>query len=209
MNLLEKKQKILELIEGELHFVTKKDIFAKKPLYEIDLEIDNLSNLNISQREVEKILDQISLENLIELYDEATRKIGIKTYLLGYTVVVNKSEFLKKIQKVDPTKEQSSLVNVHYNLNTGVGFVDGNTFRFQRSTDPFNIFSQLYKNINKPIVLHDLLSMVQNKTKYHINNMAKQIRKNTGLDTTQLVQNRGSLTLVGTKKKLPPKRNQT
>ncbi len=210
MNLLEKEKKIIDLIIGELNFVTDEDIFFDKPDYEVFLSQENLKEGKISNRESEKILQKMKSEKLIDSFEEDVRKIVGSSYFFGYNLVVNKTKFIRSIEKGVPEKKiNSSIIRIHYNLNAGIGFVNDKSFRFKRKTDSFNIFALLYKKINKPILLQQLLESVQIKTKYHINNLAKQIRKNTGLDTTQLVQNSGSLTLVGAKVKHPPKRNQT
>jgi len=110
---------------------------------------------------------------------------------------------------------------IHYNKNTGIGYANGKRFIFKNHQPEFVVFSHLYLNINHPITKKEILKFCQYdenrpitsegqsyhyaKGAYFINNLAKKIRKRTGLTPDQVALNNGDLTLVGKKLKRPSK----
>lgn len=137
--------------------------------------------------------------------------------------------------KIDEKKishfAQSPIPEIYYNCQSGIGFVDGKRFKFKDDQPEFKVFSELYKNINKPLFREKVLRLSnfykedegsdisniiligkQKRKKsqytsatYFINALAKKIRERTGLNINQLVNNNGNLTLVGKRLKNPPK----
>ena len=120
-----------------------------------------------------------------------------------------------------PAETIATLAHVSYNSESGIGFVDGKRFKFKDDQPEYLIFTRLTQQINQKLsrveVLHFMgftenreapgLKLVSNeKATYAINELAKKIRKATGLNVNTLVVNNGSLTLAG---KLDPTPNHT
>jgi len=102
---------------------------------------------------------------------------------------------------------------VYYNPNTGVGYAYSKRFKFKNDQPDFSIFAELYKNINHSVSRSEILKMIGYEevgTKdtiatYKINEVVKKMRSMTGLNTDQIVNNNGAITLVGEKLSSPPK----
>jgi len=128
---------------------------------------------------------------------------------------------VSKRQKVVERAAKNEPDGILYNPETGVGKIDGRTFKIKPTDPAFPVFAGLYAVMNKPM---DRQSVLINSGFYeegqspdparrtsetaHINDIAKTIRRILKVDTTQLINNDGNLTLVGTKLKFP-KNNQT
>jgi hypothetical protein len=71
----------------------------------------------------------------------------------------------------------------------------------------------MYKNINQPIPRGAVLKMIgyeetgskDTMATYKLNEVAKKMRSMTGLNIDEIVNNNGTLTLVGEKLASPPK----
>lgn len=121
---------------------------------------------------------------------------------------------------------QSPITEIYYNCQSGIGFINGKRFKFKDDQLEYKVFPELYKNINLKVLrkkVIDLMGFTESKeflnsddnkgnkfivkqnATYRINELAKKIRKRTELNTNQLVNNNGNLTLVGKKLKTSPK----
>jgi len=125
----------------------------------------------------------------------------------------------QKISK--PTKPKSDLKEVTYNSKTGVGEVDSRQFRIKPNDACFNVFASLYGMINNPLSREEVLiasnfyqegekpDPARSKSEtLHINEIAKAIRRILNIDKNTLINNGGTLTLIGSKIK-SPKLSQT
>lgn len=137
--------------------------------------------------------------------------------LINWKVFVQlKKELLDAKEKAEkgeqPAEAMLTLAHVSYNSESGIGFVDGKRFKFKDDQPEYRIFTRLTQQINQKLsrveVLHFMgftesretigLKLVSNeKATYAINELAKKIRKATGLNVNTLVVNNGSLTLAG------------
>lgn len=102
--------------------------------------------------------------------------------------------------------------SIEYNSITGIGVVNTKKFKFKDHQPEYRVFKLLYENINKKVLRYDILLATHfyedgedqdparkiNETN-DINEVAKKIREKTGLNTEQLVNNNGNLTLIGSK----------
>jgi len=131
--------------------------------------------------------------------------------------------FLSIDRKRITVVRQKFFARIYYDAHTGIGFVNGERFKFKDDQSDFFVFPELYERIGKTLerkkVLelsnysktgNENLSDLNNKNPkrkppsyisetYFINELVKKIRKMTGLNTNQLVNNNGNLTLVGEK----------
>lgn len=124
---------------------------------------------------------------------------------------------------------QNLIPEIHYNFKTGIGFVDGKRFKFKDDQPEYILFDRLYKQIGKRLLKKEVLKILKVDTEkpflkepewigrkrkdteithtYIINELVKKMRKRTGLNPNELVNNNGNLTLVGKKMKIPPKQS--
>lgn len=135
---------------------------------------------------------------------------------LVYVLSVDRNKITAAVQKI--------FARISYNENTGIGLVNGVRFKFKDDQAEFFVFPKLFERIGETLeretVLRlshyqkedgvDLKSVLliknpKRKTSsyisetYFINELVKKIRKMTGLNTDQLVNNNGNLTLIGEK----------
>ena len=122
--------------------------------------------------------------------------------------------------------------NVFYTKSTGIGHANGKRFQFKNYQPEFFVFAELYENMGEPLKRASVLtlskyksgdfegnkieqdSMMGRKTleesaghaseTLFINDLAKKIRKRTGLSKDFLVQSMGDLTLLCKKPEFPP-----
>jgi hypothetical protein len=110
----------------------------------------------------------------------------------------------------NPKEDTTPLIS--FNKNTGQGLVDGREFRLGVKTPEYRVFRKLFDVINESITRTDVLVIAgayeedeeissgsRSVDTMTINEIAKNIRKRTGLDTKHLSQNQGTLTLSGRK----------
>jgi hypothetical protein len=102
---------------------------------------------------------------------------------------------------------------IEYNPVTGIGSVNGVPFKFKANKAEYRIFEKLYANIGNRLDRYDVLvwghfyedgdrqddSRKTQETSF-INKLVVNMRKKTGLNKEQIVNNSGNLTLIGTKK---------
>ncbi len=99
-----------------------------------------------------------------------------------------------------------------YDIHSGSGVINGKAFTLTTEVGQ-KIFSELYTNINKSVARLKILiltgryeeggrldSEFKTRDTYLINDLAKDLRRNTGLNRKQLVNKGGNLTLLGHKK---------
>lgn len=118
-----------------------------------------------------------------------------------------KEERVKKV-----SEKPSNLALIEYNVTTGMGSNGDIKFKFKDGSEEYLIFKLLYSKINKKIERQDVLIAAGFYQDYEkpdptrktsetacINEIVKTMREKTELDTDQLVNNGGNLTLVGRK----------
>ena len=125
----------------------------------------------------------------------------------------NSPVYLLSIRTEQLRKEWLSanpIPDIYYTTEAGIGFVNGIRFRFKDHQPEFRLFAELYSKINKSVNRELVLSLLNPTTKleksnetYEINEVVKKIRKRTGLNVSQLINNNGNLTLLGTKLREP------
>ncbi len=111
-----------------------------------------------------------------------------------------------------PTIVNEELPKIKYNSQTGVGQVNNKKFKFKDHQPEYRVFKLLYERMNKKVLRYEILLAThfyedgedQNPARKisetnDINEVTKKIREKTGLNTEQLVNNNGNLTLVGFK----------
>jgi len=180
---------------------------------EVEKKLDYLRELKI------KWITKKDKPDPIDLFD---RTVNPQQYQIGQNEkIINE---LKKINIVNEQgqKESNKSINtqtepnttpkVIYNNKTGVGFIGKKQFKFKNHQPEFFVFGEMYEKIENPILRKEVLQ-ISSKSKnykestrhdtetYFINNLASKMRKRTGLNATQIVNNNGDLTLVG--KKVP------
>ena len=114
--------------------------------------------------------------------------------------------------KLYGNEKTSAIPDIYYH-KSGIGFADGKRFKFKNKKPEFFVFEELYKKICKPLKRKQVLELskfndthavpVATEETLFINDLAKKIRKRTTLTPSSLVNNNGSLTLIGNKIKNP------
>ena len=139
-----------------------------------------------------------------------------KLYILNNSGLAEKagSEYVKALYVIQLDKEKffnlynninkKSDLGIYYNPITGKGWVKGKIFTFKDHQPEFLLFEKLYKNINTTIKRNEVLNITGTSpnikmTTFYINDLVKKIRMRTQLNTQELVQNNGNITLVGQK----------
>ena len=199
------------------------------------LEIKKPENVEISEDDVslsdpETYLNKINFIELC-LSIEKEEIIKIPNFNSSTKIIANINEnLLEEIAKkenilgtpFEPKMAPNgiSLPTVDYNQETGNGHIRSKKFKFKSNHPTYEVFKMLYNKINRNLPRNDVLvaggfyedyqepdpSRKSDETSF-INEIAKTIREKTGLNTEELVNNAGSLTLIGIKQK-PPKSSQ-
>lgn len=128
---------------------------------------------------------------------------------------INKDKNLSEIinsKTEDNTSEVNDSKLITYNKKTGIGSYKGHKFKFKKDTDQYYLFNELYEKMNKSISRYDVLVIIgfyeegdtpdksrKSLETNRINNITKNIRKKVGLNPETLVQNSGTLALIGEK----------
>lgn len=137
----------------------------------------------------------------------------------------SKSEKNTPIQKIEkPLKisvGNSGQNEIFYNNKTAIGEINGREFRFKPDSPVAEVFSSVWGMINVPLKRQEILvisgfyqegeksdPLRRSEETYHINDIAKYIRRVLKVDVKNFINNDGNLTLLGRKLK-SPKLNQT
>ncbi len=105
---------------------------------------------------------------------------------------------------------------IFFNSKTAVGNIDGKEFRFKPESPAAEVFSSVWGMINTPLKRQDILIISgfyqegeksdltrRSDETYHINDIAKSIRRALKIGPKKLINNDGNLTLLGKKLKSP------
>ena len=118
--------------------------------------------------------------------------------------VVAKIEEDMNIDNSEDNKKVNPKLGIYYNSTTGKGWSKGKIFTFKDHQPEFILFEKLYKNIGTTIKRNEVLNITgtppdDKVATYYINDLVKKMRMRTQLNTRELVQNNGNITLVGQK----------
>jgi hypothetical protein len=102
---------------------------------------------------------------------------------------------------------------IFYDKETGLGYINSKKFKLKDNQPDYGVFAKLYHRIGKKLLRNEVLKIIgleeseakRSTNTFAINDLAKKIRQRTGLNTEQLVNNNGNLTLRATKIKDFPK----
>lgn len=141
---------------------------------------------------------------------------GLDHYFFYVSDRTNFYYFYEQLSKIiDKTAENNteSIAKVYYQ-EAGIGTINGEDFKLHTKIKR-NVFGELYKHINKEVSRQKILILIgyykedekpnpgyKSVETYKISQFVKELRENTGLNTKQLVNNGGNLTLIGKKAKL-------
>lgn len=190
------------------------------PSISIPLETERKFTIAIPPSQSHQIIYAVDKETAKEMVKEIVTSF-IKE--IGYTPPLQSST-----NKKDDIKQISVLTEIYYNKQTGIGYAHTKRFKFKNDQEEFSVFAKMYDRINKPISRIQVLKLsgyqeeksggldrlannskrkpsIHTSATYFINDLAKKMRERTGLNTDQIVNNNGELTLVGRKLKNPPK----
>lgn len=172
---------------------------------EIIFQVRFITGVGIPPIEVwQKMLFKIQELGGIKIVDS-------KTYNNAYgadfvdTIKILQPKFDEIYKEFNPEKNDpkiNSIPEVYYNNKTGVGFAGNKRFKFKNHQPEFKIFAEMHKSINNPILKIKVLELGNQDTvgedvkTYFINELAKKMRKRTGLTKDNIVNNNGDLTLV-------------
>lgn len=190
-----KKPENVEISEEDISLNDSETYLSKINFIELCLSIEKeglikIPNFNSSA----KIIADID-ENLLE-------EIAKNENILG-------TPFESKMES-----NEMFLSVIDYNQETGIGHAGSKKFKLKSNHPAYEVFKMLYNRINRNISRNDVLVAGRFYEDYQepdparksdetlfINEIAKTIREKTGLNTEQLVNNAGSLTLIGRKQK--------
>jgi hypothetical protein len=109
------------------------------------------------------------------------------------------SEYKERI-----SSPQLSLAIVEYSSRSGSGIANGKHFKFKGHRAEFRVFKKMYTKIGESIPREEILKLSDfeadsQSSTYFINELTKSMRRKTGLNTSQIVQSNGSITLMARK----------
>lgn len=215
------QEKIVCVIEKILedHALHPKDtreinIPAERLSYPCELALDQLEHILEKLKHEGVIIDFIRIINRFDVFTGFQIQLPENFYEKARAV---QGEFAQEPKRVVP--------QIHYNKQTGVGFVDGAQFKFKDHQPEYRVFAEMYKQVNNTVPRNEVLALMgllesenrlgQNENSnesvsktaetYKINELAKKMRKRTRLNKNTLVMNNGNLTLVGKVLETPPK----
>lgn len=203
---------VTDVILKQLSISPQKDTLISISLWDFK-DPDRENNL-IPKDDLKKILRALEEKECFEIVDiNCLDKLG---RFAEEAIQLNIDR--KKFDNFCKQTEQQDIGNagpkgVYYNPNTGVGYAYSKRFKFKNDQSDFLIFAEMYKNINCPVSRNEILKMIgyeeigakDTMATYKINEVVKKMRNMTGLNTDQIANNNGDLTLVGEKLSSPPK----
>lgn len=164
-----------------------------------------------------KALEQLKSEGVVLDYALEDRTEDVQHN--KYVGTLYEFKIAKCLVDKEKLKEHVRLLDqprIFYDRETAKGEVNGIPFRIKKGSDEDKVFSSLCENIRKALPRMDVLRIAKfyeanekpektrrNSETYLINEMAKSLRKKTGLTTKTLVNNNGELTLKGILLDLP------
>jgi hypothetical protein len=185
------------------------------------------SQFNISRHKLVDFMYSFEKKGLLEiLSDDLISDFSIKNdsdKRLNYTIkdIALIENYINVLEKKSKDKESNSIdvegfkskENViFYNHTTGLGKNNGKDFRLKDNTQEYKVFRFLYKNINEKMSRYDVLvesgfyedgeNPNPNKKTLEtekINLLVKKLRKKVSLNTKNLINNAGNITLIGIK----------
>lgn len=124
----------------------------------------------------------------------------------GGEVKVNKPRLDELRKDFSAAGKADHLADIYYNPKTGIGYANKKHFHLKINQPEFKVFPEMYRNINDVVntktvarLLGDEVGLVSKA-----NEIAKSLRRKTGLTKDEIVPNKGTLTLVGNKLDSPP-----
>jgi hypothetical protein len=104
---------------------------------------------------------------------------------------------------IGPPRKKDSKKIITYNNITGMGRVDHHPFKFKNHQPEFRLFSDLYDNMNTAVPFERVKVLIGGEShswSQRITTLVTKIKRRTKLTKDDIVQNNGSLTLIGEKK---------
>jgi len=164
-----------------------------------------------------KALEQLKNEGVVLDYVLENRSEEVQKS--QYFSDVYEFKVAKCLVDKEKLKEHVRILNqprIYYDKETARGEVNGVSFRIKKGSPDDKVFVYLCENIGKAMPRMDILRVAKfyetherpdktrrNSETYLINELAKALRKKTGLTTNSLVNNNGELTLKGILLDLP------
>lgn len=204
---------LLKKIKKKLALTPKENINSKRPIVHLVPLFDKGLS---SSEDTEKTKEWLQLLHKLEELDILTKSphpspdapIGKLEHCFydGYDLHINMTKFKQLYAKHESKKQLSK---ISYNKESGIGYVDGKRFKFKDHKPEYKVFLELYENINKRVLRKKVLELIgvskdddnisRKLNTETINELTKEIRKRTSLDTNTLALNNGNLTLTGKK----------
>lgn len=155
--------------------------------------------------DIESLLYTLKGEGVIGLFNTSIVEVdGLEDVIYGFDINRERFEKFKKRTK-ENIKKFNSKSGIYYNSITGKGWFKDKDFTFKDHQPEFRLFKELYGHIGETIKRFDVLIIMgktegtKNSQTNEINELVKKIRARTQLNTKELVQNNGNITLVGQK----------
>jgi len=217
---------IIKVIHDKLEIIPENDEVMSISLWDFRDENEDLIPKNDLKSGLRKLAEDKKLFQLKDILclDKRGRFNNERLELR-----INREKFRKFYQDNKYIDLKKPLTNgIYYNPKTGIGYAYGKRFKFKNDQPEFTIFAEMIERINNPVprkrVLelanypkseNDRIELLTNNVKrkaslftsatYFINELAKKMRNMTRLNTDQITNNNGELTLVGKRLNSPPK----
>lgn len=143
-------------------------------------------------------------EDFLERYEKYRAKFGPPT---AQEKVIEKT--LEEEEEKNEVNKVHEVVTISFNPETGAGEVNRIDFKFKDNTEEYRVFKLLFERMNTKVSRYEVLVAAhfyedgedsdptrKNAETEKINDIAKEIRRKTGLNKKQVVVNNGNLTLV-------------
>jgi len=211
----EKFLKLIGIIKIQLFFFKEnekikisREQFTKENLTEDDLE-----------KGFKKLLDDKIISSLANIiYNEEGRLLSEDNndsetqYCREQSIYffIDRQKFYKLFEG---KQNNEKMPEIFYDKETGLGYINSKKFKLKDNQPDYKIFAKLYCQIGKKLLRSDILKIIGREESeaerinntFAINELAKKIRSRTNLNTEQLVNNNGNLTLRAIKIKDFPK----
>lgn len=188
---------------------------VEEPTDGVEEEMQRMKMSFLRELEYKGVIRDVALKISTEYFDDQHAQDYVCASVTFYPIKFSKHLLNRQVE----TDDQSVCNQIVFNKETGDGSFKGKSFRLKHGTSVYRLFSKLYETSNKKIGRYDVLVILhfyedgedtdssrKSAETALINETVKELRRKTGLDKLQLVQNMGNVTLAVEIAPNPPQR---